>query len=116
MIGPKGVRKERSLKRGVGEVGSKDPEVLGKKHAGLETSGLGAYWSMMDLEVLSYFHVVYSVPNEFNLELPNLNDQVNNPPLNQPRVYKEVFEVGIRFPIPPFIFALLRLYGVFLAL
>lgn len=65
----------------------------------------------MDPGDLTYIRVVCSVPDEFNLELSCLDAGMNNPPPDPFEVYKETFEAGLRFSIPPFIYEL-RFYDV----
>lgn len=54
MMGSKGLGKERPSKGSSEKVGLKDPKVLGKGCIGSETSGPGAYQSMLGSEDLAY--------------------------------------------------------------
>lgn len=67
---------------------------------------------MIDGEDLSLTELAFYVPYEFELELPGLNAQINDPPLGRVGVYEEVSEAGLKFPLSHFILKLLHSYGI----
>lgn len=66
----------------------------------------------MDQGDLSLIRGVYRIPWDFELELHGPDAHIDYPPPGRVRVYEEAFEVGLKFPILPFIFELLKSYEI----
>lgn len=105
-------RGESQLERDSRKVKLNNPKVPSKGCTRPETFNHKVYQSILDPKDLFEIRVSYGISEEFDLELPNLDVQVNNPPPGWLGVYKEAFEIGLRFLIPSFLLNLLTFYSI----
>ena len=70
--------------------------------------------TLMEKE-LSWFRIKYSIPDEFQLWLPGVEEWVQNYPSGTLAIYEEDLAVGLRFPFHDLIVQVLNRYRIVLA-
>lgn len=73
---------------------------------------LRAHWRLNLDRYINHFHNFYFVKDPYILYKPGPEETVMTPPANCTAVYKANFELGLRFPLHPFIVQLLTAYNL----
>lgn len=107
-----GSRKWKSPRKGSKEEGSKDPTVLCLERAKPAIDGPEVYRSLVDQEDLILVRTRFCVPKDYEIELPEPDARIDDPPPGRLGVYEDSFEVELRFPLHPSVLELLRAFGI----
>ncbi|KAG1363519.1 hypothetical protein COCNU_11G003460 [Cocos nucifera] len=68
--------------------------------------------SVLTPDNLSLIRIQYGIPSEYDLELPNSNDQVNSLLIGRFCLYLKALRAGLRLPMPLFIVVLFRFLNI----
>ena len=74
--------------------------------------GPSRYCSILNPDDLSWIRIWYEIPPTFDIELPKVDDRVDNLPPSRLAVYEKAIQTGLRFLVHLFIFDLFHFYGL----